>query len=189
MQSSLLKKNNIQKSLAVVLLAVTCLLGWYLYARSGVGLYEYDPATDKDEIVALYDKDRYWLTDSAESTIEFMLKYKSYDANPANKGKLHFKILKEHNKFAGFTAYYMQQPGVGKVLFLAVKHEFRGKKYGTILMAHAIEQLKKLGAHDVILVTRTTNYPAQRVYESMGFKETYREESMGYVFYNYHIFA
>lgn len=173
-----------------ITLLIASLIGitaFHLYHRSEVDFYDYNPETDKDEIVALYEKDRYWLTDSPESTIEFMLKYKSHDFNLANRGKLHFKILKEAGQFAGFTAYYMQQRGIGKVLFLAVKHEFRGKKYGTLLMNYAIAELKKLGAHEVVLVTRTINYPAQRIYESIGFVETYRDEQYGYVYYLYQI--
>lgn len=178
------KQNKIRIVSLLVLMSVFAIAASF-FVDWKVSIQDYNAATDKDEIVALYEKDKYWLTDSPASTIEFILKYKTPDANPFNRGKLAIQVLKEKNNFAGFTAYYMTSSTVGKILFLAVKHEFRGKQYGQRLMKHAIKRLKNMGAQEIVLVTRTTNFPAQKVYTALGFQETGRDQELGYLFYRY----
>ena len=124
------------------------------------------------------------LTATPDYSPEFMLKYMSpHKWNPKYRGKLHVDVFRPDNVFVGFTAYYMEKPGDGRVLFLAIRPENRGKGYGKTLIRHAIAALKNLGATKVKLVTRTINLPAQKVYSSVGFDETLRDNLEGYVNY------
>jgi ribosomal protein S18 acetylase RimI-like enzyme len=53
------------------------------------------------------------------------------------------------------------------------------------LMQFALDDMKRLGAKKISLVTRTSNLSAQKLYNRMGFKETYRDE--GYVYFDYKV--
>jgi ribosomal protein S18 acetylase RimI-like enzyme len=131
----------------------------------------------------IFNQNWYWLLASNESSPAFMLKHRTHDTNPLHFGSLHIKVLHEKNKLAGFTAYYLETPQEGRVLFLAVGHAFRGKGYGKILAQRAMNELFKMGATHLALWTRVSNLPAQRIYKELGFKEIFDEN--GYVFFEY----
>jgi ribosomal protein S18 acetylase RimI-like enzyme len=178
---------NKQKKYILAFFAIAMTTGLFtLYFMHGVQgpIYDYDEGKDKAGIVALFEKDRYWLTSSSTTSIEHMLKYRSVGNSLTSRSQLVFKVLREDGKFAGFTAYFMKNKHVGQILFLAVDYEFRGKGYGMMLTKYAIKELKWMGAQEIILVTRTTNFPAQKVYETVGFRETSRD-SNGYLYYAY----
>ena len=54
---------------------------------------------------------------------------------------------------------------------MAVNPEFRGKRYGEILMKHDFEALKRMGATRIEMATRTNNEPALKLYRRMGMVE------------------
>jgi ribosomal protein S18 acetylase RimI-like enzyme len=175
--------------LAASIIAGTSLIGigvGYYYISSDHMIYDYDERIDKKPIVDLFDSDRYWLTASPDYPVEYMLKYKAPTKDPLSIGRLHIKVLREHDKFIGFTAYYMLFDNEAKLLFVAVNPEFRGKRYGERLLKYAIKDLKSMGARYIRLTTRTTNLQAQRLYNRVGFKETSRDEE-GYVYFTYTI--
>ena len=99
-------------------------------------------------------------------------------------GRLRIKVLREHDAFVGFTAYYMKTSDLGLLLFLAVNPEFRGKGYGDMLTRYALNDLIRVGAKRIRLVTRTCNIPAQKLYKRVGFKETSRDDE-GFVYFEY----
>ena len=146
-------------------------------------IYDFNPALDTQPIMEIFNKNWYWLLASEESSPSFMIKHRTYDANPMHFGSLHIKVLRENNKLAGFTSYYMETPTQGRLLFLAVDHDFRGKGYGKILAQHAMKELFAMGADHIALWTRVANLPAQKIYRELGFTEVFEEN--GYLYFEY----
>lgn len=156
---------------AIVLAASLAVVGWWFINRSPVQEFNYD--RDAKEILKIFDRDRYWLTTSSDYSPEFMLKTRS--PNPYDiryYGQLHIRVLWEKGSFVGFTAYYMKTPTLGFILFMDVNPEFRGKRYGEILMRHDFAALKRMGATRVELFTRTNNERALKLYKRVGMVET-----------------
>ena len=114
-----------------------------------------------------------------------MLKYRAPSQDLKYIGRLNIKVLREKEKFVGFTAYYMKEPGFGFLLFLAVNPEFRGKEkgYAEKLLKYALGKLKEVGAHYVQLCTRIDNERAQRLYRRVGFYEISKDD--GFVYFQY----
>ena len=75
---------------------------------------------------------------------------------------------------------------MGFVHFLDVDEKFRSKGYGLKLLQYALNDLKKQGATQIYLVTRTINYPAQKIYKKADFQETSRTN--GFVRFDYYLF-
>lgn len=81
----------------------------------------------------------------------------------------------ENNVFAGFlwiieTDDVISQEKFGLYLYIAVKEEFRGKKYSKKLMERAKELCKERGMKQVRLTVRSENDRALNLYTSMGLK-------------------
>ncbi len=146
-------------------------------------IYDFNATRDTQAIMDIFHQNWYWLLASEESSPAFMIKHRTPDANPMHFGSLHIKVLYMHDKLAGFTAYFMENAQEGRILFLAVAHEFRRKGYGKLLAEYAMQQMFNLGATHIALWTRVSNLPAQKVYKELGFKEKFDDN--GYVFFEY----
>lgn len=152
---------------------------WWLSREQGP-IYELDYERDRQEIIKIFDRDHYWLTPRETIDTDIWLKHRApHEEDPRYFGKLQVKVLREHEQFVGFTAYYMKYPTLGSILFVAVNPEFRGKRYGEQLVHYALKDLKSQGAKQVQLVTRTDNKAAQNLYKRIGFYES--STSDGYV--------
>jgi ribosomal protein S18 acetylase RimI-like enzyme len=181
---------NTRKILLIVLLALTGGGIAYYYSHQTNAtqvktqqgpIFDYDDATDRKDIVNFFTTERHWLLwPGSDFDPEFMLTYKAPDKNPLYIGKLIVKVLREDNKFAGFICYYKKTLTEGMILFLAIKPEFRNKGYGKKLVLYALDDFKRMGMAKVTLLTRTVNYPAQKVYTSLGFVETSRDDGAVY---------
>jgi len=144
-------------------------------------IYAFDLKRDYNDIMTLMKNNWYWLISSPDYNADFMLRHKAPShKDPRYFGKLQIKVLRPENKFAGFVAFYKKYPGQGQLLFLAVDKDFRGKRYGNLLMDHALGEMKQQGITRVSLVTRVSNYPAQEVYKRAGFDEIGRDETFVY---------
>lgn len=178
-------------------LLVGCLLvlgavgfgSYYVYdslaAHESGPIYNYDRARDHDDIIKLFELERFWLTVSDYDPV-FMLKYMAPYKGAQHKNTLHVWVAREGKDFVGFTACYFENPTVARVLFLATNPEFRGKGYGRKLLQRAFVELKKLGADMITIVTRNSNIPAQSLYSHIGFVETMRDQGdSGHVYYEY----
>lgn len=177
--------SRVRKIIFLISIALAATGGAYVYYANiqQEQISDFNPARDTQPIMDIFHKNWYWLLASDESSPAFMLKHRTYDSNPMHFGSLHIKVLHENNTLAGFTAYYMETPQEGRLLFLAVSHDFRGKGYGKILTQHAMKELFAIGAKHIALWTRVSNLPAQRIYKELGFKEMFDEN--GYVFFEY----
>jgi ribosomal protein S18 acetylase RimI-like enzyme len=172
--------------LITLTLATSAGIGTYLYyTHHNQGpIYDFNPTRDTQAMLKIFDKNSYWLLANPQSSPAFMLKHRTYDTNPLHFGSLHVKVLYEKDKLAGFTTYHLgDTPEEGRILFVAVDHDFRGKGYGKILTEYAMKELFAMGVTHVALWTRVSNLHAQRIYKGLGFKEIFDEN--GYMFLEY----
>lgn len=146
-------------------------------------IYSFNAERDTSAILTIFEKNRYWLLANEDSSPAFMLKYRTPNTNPSFFGKLIIKVLRQDNKVAGFVAYHREE-NHWRLLFLAVDHEFRGHGYGALLARYAMnEMINKYGAQKIVLWTRVSNLPAQRIYKELGFTEVL--DSYGYLLFEY----
>jgi len=177
------KKKGIFASIAAAILVG---IGIFYYASINYGpIYEFDEVRDTQKILQIFDDDWYWLIESEDYSPEFMLKHRAPNKDPMYVGSLHIKVLREKNKLAGFTAYYLKKKGLYQVLFLAVNKNYRGKGYGEQLLRYALQDTKRLGAKKVRLVTRSANFPAQRLYKRVGFEQVDVREDGKFIYFEY----
>lgn len=174
------------KRLALVTsIALGGAVGYYFFSPQAVqdtDILVYDAARDRQDIMDLFAYDHYWLSADPQYDVAYFLDTKS--PNPWEsqyKGLMTIKVLRPEGKFAGFTAYYMRNFYEGKFLFLAIHPDFRGKGLSKKLIAHAEQELKKMGAKKVKLCTRTSNIRAQKLYEKVGYDFTHEKD--GFFFY------
>lgn len=110
---------------------------------------------------------------------------RSYDPeNPSKDGSLTFYAMREKgtNQFMGFLAIHLQSFIKGRILFLAIKPEFRGRRLAGEFVRFAFKKFKEMGLKKGMLCTRTDNTSAQKAYEREGFKY-YMTTDDGFVFY------
>jgi ribosomal protein S18 acetylase RimI-like enzyme len=167
-------------------LALALIIGLGVYGYSALNpslISDYNEPRDKEEMLALFKRNIYWLSTNPNASLAFKLKYSTPDANPRYFGKMKTKVLRDHGKFVGFTSYYMETPQEGKILFVAVTEEFRGKRYADKLVHYAIKDLKSMGAHKILIGTRTCNTKACKIYERAGFHAVNIDEEIGFVYF------
>jgi len=155
----------------------------YHYSAPKDNIYDFNPTRDTQAMMDIFHKDWHWLLSSPESSPAFMIKHRTHDTNPMHFGSLHIKVLREGDKLAGFAAYFMETPKQGRLLFLAVSQDFRGKGYGRTLALRAMQELFNMGADHIALWTRVANLPAQKIYRELGFQEVLEEN--GYLFFEF----
>jgi len=180
-----------RRTLLKIVFSITAIIG--IGVVSAVFLYQAPPEQsslimdfndDRDtaDMLEIFTTDRPWLISSPDYDPAYALRTRSPNAREEQyKGKMTIKVLRLNDKLVGFVTYYMKSPIEGFILFLAVKPEFRGKRFGPQLIEYALNDLKRRGAHFVQLVTRTDNIKAQSVYKRTGFIEKARDDR--YVFY------
>ncbi|CAN5159630.1 hypothetical protein BH09DEP1_BH09DEP1_4290 [soil metagenome] len=159
---------------------------FYYYAPQPVfaaasPISDFQDERDTQDVLNLFEKDRYWLISSEDYDPSYALKTRSPNKRDNRYfGKLNIKVLREDSKFVGFVAYYMKNFFLGQLLFVGVNPDFRGKGYAQKLMQYAIDDMKKQGASMISLVTRTSNLAAQAVYKKLGFSVTHEEDGFVY---------
>lgn len=147
--------------------------GYFIFFKEPSNIRTFDDKRHMQQVLDLFKADHYFL--SADPDIAhtiYLFKYRAPDENLFSKGRMTIKVLEEDNKVVGFVTYYMdhmEQPGTGRILFLDVSKDHRGKRYGEQLLKYAINDLKKRGAYQVWLAVREENKPAQRLYRRFGF--------------------
>lgn len=159
-----------------VFLIVSGLVVYVYQSRVTYQIKQFEYLRDASLISKSFDKDHHWLTDNPKFDVSRVAK----DLNPSqystfNKGKLKIKVLYDHGKPAGYTAYFKESFSKGKILFLWIDPEYRGKGYGNLLLQYAIDQLFNQGCSNITLITRVSNTWAQKVYTAAGMKEISRD--------------
>lgn len=179
---------TLMKIAAVLILLSFGASVFYYYAPQQVlapssPISDFQDERDTQDMLKIFEKDRYWLISSEDYDPAWALKTRSPNKRDSRYfGKMNIKVLRENGQLVGFITYYMRNFFLGQVLFLAVNPEFRGKGYAQQLMQYAIDDMKKQGASMITLVTRTSNTSAQSVYKKAGFTMTHEED--GFVYFD-----
>lgn len=112
--------------------------------------------------------------------LDFALRYQSSSLEE-KRHDLITKVLEVEDKVAGFMAYYPKSPYTWQFLFLLVDQDFRGKGIAKQLLSYAVEDMLRLGAIKIDLVTRVDNARAQGLYQNFGFKQGITTEEHVYM--------
>lgn len=180
------------KMMKRIILATTCVVAlgagaWYYTSRVQTPIYDFEYSRDTESILEMFKKDWYWLDASFEhytpEAIIYKFKNRTPHINPMYAGTMRIKVLREQDQLVGFITYHKEGADSGRILYLSVKSEMRGKRYGEVLARYAIDDLIAMGAKKIRLVTRTDNEAAQKLYKRLGFVETSRSD--GFVNFEY----
>ncbi len=128
----------------------------------------FDDARDMDELVKIFDADRQWFISKPSYSIAEKIR-KETQKEVVSHNKLHISVLRNQDRLVGFIIYIP-----GYVNYLGVSKDHRGKRYGEKLLAHAIEEMKKMGEQKVRLGMFAGNEAAHKLYTRFGFYEIYR---------------
>jgi ribosomal protein S18 acetylase RimI-like enzyme len=149
---------------------------WLVVSRtqSDVHIYNFDEQRDTPFMLDLLKENKYWLYEGPEYGFDPEQTLKKRSSSPGSHGKhnLTFKVLYQKDIPVGFVGYHTLSFYIGQILYLVVKPEFRGKKYGYMLLQDAVNDLKKRGVKKIRLVTRTNNASSQNLYKKFGFYQT-----------------
>lgn len=178
---------RIKATAALVSIMLGAGVAYYVSQRETGPIYDFNEARDAQAVKKIFKDDWYWLSNRhyIPENIDFVLRTHSpNEYEPRYYGKMSIKVLREHNTLVGFITYYMLNFYEGKILFLAINPDFRGKRYGEPLLKQAINDLfDNRGATVVRLVTRVDNTSARKLYTRIGFVETGIDEEDGFVHY------
>ncbi len=171
-----------------------CIGGIFLTASAGSLYYffqmrqqdvilDFVPERDTSFILDSFKRDWYWLVEGYDYSPEYMLRNRASSKKPEHLGNLSIKVGYHHKKPVGFVIYFMKNFYLGDLRFIDLDPEFRSKGWAYKLLDYAVKDLIKRGAAKIELVTRTTNFPAQKLYTRYGFRESSRDD--GFVYYEY----
>ena len=149
---------------------------------SDLQIKQFNKERDTSFILDCFERDRYWLTNNPDFSPQFMIDHMSPQQNPKYFGKQQIRVLFCKETPIGFGAFYMKSFYEGKIHFLYVDKNYRGKGFSSVLMQYMIAQLVKQGAKFIKLCTRVNNQPARALYRKLGFKKSSPDE-MGFVFF------
>ncbi len=147
-----------------------------------------DDERDINDILQLFQDELYALTTADYEDVYNKLMRRSYDVHdPSKDGSMPYYIMREKgtDKFMGFVAIHRLNFMKGKILFLAVKPEFRGRRLAGDFVKFAFKKFKEMGMKKGMLTTRVDNKSAQRAYEREGFKQYAVHD--GFVYYEIYV--
>ncbi len=185
-----MQKSFSGKLVALLLLLVLAVPSWYLlinktgpasYMALDPAISDYTPARDKEDIRKSFHDDWYWLLESMDYSVDHMLDTHSPNSYEKEyQGKMKIKVIREDDKLAGFVTYYPENTLSGRILFLHVSPEFRGKKFGERLIRYAVNDFFNEGKQKVWLLTRVGNARGQALYERLNMQEIGRDPKFVY---------
>ena len=161
-------------ALLAIILVTAALGGSYYYAFYSEGIYEYSCTKDKSFICSFFKENWYWLIHdyTISYSPEYMLDKKAASQNdPRTIGILRVKTYRVKGKPVGFVTYYPGELYSGRLLFLGVDKEYRGKGIARKLAQYALDDLKRLGVKTIWINTRSDNTAGVKLYKTHGFTE------------------
>ena len=159
-------------------IAIALAIAFLNYDASKIEIRAFNEATDLGEVQKSFKRDSYWLSVEEYNPERVAYLFKTLSPSQQNSkyhGKMKVRVVKVGNHFAGFITYYQAAPQLGKILFLSVNPEHRGKRLGERLLNEANLDLYSQGVQKIEIVTRPTNRSALKLYRRIGFKETNRD--------------
>lgn len=164
-----------KKIIAGVTALVVALCVGYYASTHWYGITPYHQE-DQTAVLKILQDDWYWLV--SEGSYDFVPEYTfSHRAISQNypDNSLNIFVYRVHNKPVGFVTYYKEQGCKGKIQFLAVAKEYRGRGYAQKLLSYAMHDALQHGICVLDLTTRPSNIPAQTLYKRLGFQKTWEE--------------
>lgn len=175
MTSNYKQRPRITKALLLIALTLFGAGIWYLIPAKE-GIYDYKASYDREAVLHIFKNNMQWLVASHDYSVEYMLDTHSSSKELKHKGNLTLKVYRlADNKTVGFLAYHKKNFYEGKVLFVAVDEQFRGKGYARALLSYALDSLKKQGCTVVSLVTRVANERGRKLYTGMSFIQSWTD--------------
>jgi ribosomal protein S18 acetylase RimI-like enzyme len=148
--------------------------------KNGIRLYQ---QADKEFVRAMFAHD--WRTMvSEEYDLDFTLDHAT-SSQWERKHDMIMKVMQEDGRVVGYSAVYKKAQFWGRILFIIVDKEYRGKGYAKALVMDALRYLFfDQDCLKVTLLTRQYNTAAQILYEKVGFT-VYEDDEYDkhYVFY------
>jgi GNAT superfamily N-acetyltransferase len=181
------KKNYRQYAIGFSLLVTLSLVVGYfhVYQCKNSTISPYNKTTDRAFILDIFKQDWHWLVSehSVHFSPEYMLDNQASSKRPEHLGNLTVNVMRTCDGPVGFVAFYKKSFYLGYILFLDILKEFRGKGYAYMLLSDSVRRLKERGCSRIQLITRTTNFSAQKLYTRFGFVQIERDE--GFITYQY----
>lgn len=132
----------------------------------------FDYARDMGSVQNLLKKEwqKLFLSPSYDQALIYKMFYqkKPGDISLINT-KVTIDVLYSEGKFAGFVTYYFKPHNIGHLELLVIDSEFRKKGYGKYLIEQVIHECKNRGCTTLQLYVYTSNPPAIKFYEHLGF--------------------
>ena len=86
-----------------------------------------------------------------------------------NRAVCHIYVVRTHEcSVAGFCAFWLVFDEI-HINNVAIRPQYRGRGWGTLLMDHVLSEGRRLGATRATLEVRASNTGALRLYERLGF--------------------
>ena len=137
--------SRMRAALAVISIMVGAGIAYYVAQTRETGpIYDFNETRDAQAVKKIFKDDWYCLSnrDYIPESVDFVLRTHSpNEYEPRYYGKMNIKVLREQDTLVGFITYYMLNFYEGKILFLAINPDFRGKRYGEPLLKYAINDL------------------------------------------------
>lgn len=176
---SFFSKRTIVSTVSMLVMIATVWFSAYKF-QSDLQIMPFNKERDTAWMLKLFYDNKYWLYEGPESEFrpEYTLEHQSSSRKAEDDHNLTIKTLYLKKTPVGFVAYHKLSFYVGKILYLVVKHEFRGQKYGYLLLQYAVDDLKRDGVKKIQLITRTTNSSSQNLYTKFGFHQIDTEDGI-----------
>lgn len=136
------------------------------FSKDQVKIEEFCYFRDKQIVLDSFKTDWYWLIPDGQS-------FEPLTVMPEHGGKDKIKVITEGSNSVGYITYYKEDglDWAWRIRFLNVKPSKRNKGYAEKLIKSVLDEAKKSGVKTVVLMTRTNNPSARKLYKKMGFTE------------------
>ena len=172
--------------LAAVIVALVSFGACRYYGCAGEdAIQQYQPARDRYALEQIFEQNWYWLINVPykEALVSFSEDLdKAVSVTERQKpDALQWLVFREDGVVKGFAAYYIKNPGIGKILFLAVDARYRGHGAAQRLIQRSLEALSAAGCKMIEIVVRVENFRAQNLYRKVGFETVKTDEIFMYM--------
>lgn len=133
---------------------------------SGLSIVHYNKSNHTEVLRNIVSQGADFLYDSRASSTE---QKTSAIMDFLVKNKYTKILLNAHNCPIGFVNFSKENFNVGHIMLLGVDDKNQRKGYGTLLMRHAMDELKKENIKSIIVDVQGTNNKARTLYEKLGF--------------------
>lgn len=96
----------------------------------------------------------------------------TYERELKDTERSHLFVVKTDKQVVGYIGFWIVLDEM-HIITIAVRKAFRHMGFGTMLMSHALMSAIEHGVKRATLEVRTSNLPAQNLYEKFGFEKVF----------------